>query len=777
MSSPLLERHLFDELKEAVDRGLASGELMTPTQVAEQTGLFRERFGPAVLDGLDGDALLRLLHGRRDSDAKCLMHWLEFKHDDEFAGHSFGGIGGGAAMKYGIYQRHSDGAWMGGSPTRPHVLSLEDAIAKARQQRDELVAGSRVLAGLNEADTTDENYARLQAAMERAAPELSGDGWSHKYWFLIYPDRLDDFHSPRYQRFHLFKLLQMPPDGTGILDFSAPRFVSAGRFLGAARELGVSVTALDGVLNRRNPFHRYWRVGTTHGDTGESEWGAMRDGGFVSIGYRQWIPDLSGVIGQASARDQVREWLLRRYPNAPGTASRVAGQFLRFTQDWSENDLVLACEGRDVLGVGRIRGPYEYDGNLSFPHKRAVEWLTREPWQMPDQEGLQNVVWELGRNASNLLELERRLSRRGVELGPVTYAATPSPLPRLDALDERIDHILRRKCQVILYGPPGTGKTYHALRVAKELAARHAFGKTCRSLTDAESREIPDLVRLCTFHPGYGYEDFVEGLRPRTVNGQMVFEPRDGIFKQLCADAARQPGRQFFLVVDEINRGDVPRIFGELITIIEHDKRDTAIKLPLTGSAFAVPRNVFLIGTMNTADRSISLMDTALRRRFGFVELMPDSKQLAGRNPGELPLGAWLDALNGRLRRHLKRDARNLQIGHAYLLSPQPITSMAEFARILRDDIIPLIEEYCYDDFSTLREILGPELVDVQNGLIRDEMFMPNREQDLILALSFEQMQPIALDQGLASGSLAIETPDEAEADEDGQLDAADAES
>jgi 5-methylcytosine-specific restriction enzyme B len=170
------------------------------------------------------------------------------------------------------------------------VLSLEDAIAKARQQRDELVAGSRVLAGLNAADTTDENYARLQAAMERAAPELSGDGWSHKYWFLIHPDRLDDFHSPRYQRFHLFKLLQMPPDGAGILDFSAPRFVSAGRFLGAARELGVSVTALDGVLNRRNPFHRYWRVGTTHGDSGESEWGAMRDGDFVSIGYRQWAP-------------------------------------------------------------------------------------------------------------------------------------------------------------------------------------------------------------------------------------------------------------------------------------------------------------------------------------------------------------------------------------------------------------------------------------------------------------------------------------------------------
>src|SRR6516225_11769014 len=127
------------------------------------------------------------------------------------------------------------------------MCSLEDAIAKARQQRDELVAGSRVLAGLNEADTTDENYARLQAAMERAAPELSGDGWSHQYWFLIYPDRLDDFHSPRYQRFHLFKLLQMPPDRVGILDSSAPRFICAGRFIAAARELGVPVTTFSRV--------------------------------------------------------------------------------------------------------------------------------------------------------------------------------------------------------------------------------------------------------------------------------------------------------------------------------------------------------------------------------------------------------------------------------------------------------------------------------------------------------------------------------------------------
>ena len=218
--------------------------------------------------------------------------------------------------------------------------------------------------------------------------------------------------------------------------------------------------------------------------------------------------------------------------------------------------------------------------------------------------------------------------------------------------------------------------------------------------------------------------------------------------------------------MDEINRGDLPRIFGELITTIEYDKRDRRIKLPVTGSSFAVPRNIFLIGTMNTADRSISLMDTALRRRFGFVELMPDSTLLVGRKAGGLLLGAWLDALNTRLRRHLKRDARNLQIGHAYLMPLQPITSVAEFARVLRDDIIPLLEEYCYDDFGMLRDILGGELVDAEAGRIREEIFAVNREGDLIQAMLFEEMQPLVLDQEPADSALVGEAPDLTDAGE-----------
>jgi 5-methylcytosine-specific restriction protein B len=702
---------------------------------------------------------------------------LEFKNDEDFAGNQFGGIGGGSALKFGIYQRQSDHAWITGSPQAQQVLSLADAIAVARAQRDELLAGADVLGAADTADISDEAYHRLQAAMEKAAPKLSGDAWAHKYWFLTYPDRIDDFHSPRYQRFHLFKLLQMPPDQAGILDGNAPRFVCAGRFIAAARSFGVPVTIFNTVLNQRDgAFHRYWRIGTTSGHSGESQWPAMRDSSFVSVGWHDHVLDLSEVIGRdrTAAKNQIRDWLLPGYPNDSGTATRKAGEILNLAQGMAERDLVLACEGQTVLGVGRVIGSYKYDPSLTFPHTRPVEWLLLDEWRMPDPEGLRTTAIELGRRSANLLELEQRLFRRDPaaiipRTNVATHTATGS-LPPLDPMSARIDAILRRKEQVILYGPPGTGKTYHATAAANELAARTAFRKTFHDLTEVERKAVTGvdgLVHLCTFHPGFGYEDFIEGLRPKTANGQMTFELRDGIFKRLCTEASKQPSRRFFLVIDEINRGDLPRILGELITVIELDKRDRSITLPVSGLLFVVPTNIFVIGTMNTADRSVSLLDTALRRRFGFIELMPDSTLLAGRKVGGLLIGAWLDAVNLRLRRHLKRDARNLQIGHAYLMPPQPITSVAEFARVLRDDIIPLLEEYCYDDFGMLRDILGTTLVDLDATRIREEVFGANREEELIQALSFEEMQPLVVNQEPMDSPLATEpAADESEAED-----------
>jgi 5-methylcytosine-specific restriction protein B len=380
-----------------------------------------------------------------------MAYWLEFKNDDEFANRRFGGIGGGQAMKYGLYQRQSDQAWMGGATNAPRVLSLEEAVEKARQQRDELLAGDRVLAGLNGLDTSDDSYARLQVEMSRAAPELSGDGWAHKYWFLLHPDKLDDFHSPRLQRFHLLKLLQMPPDRVGILDATAPRFICAGRFVSAASDLRVPITTFSTVLNQRNgPLHRYWKIGTTSASSGESQWPAMRDGGFVSIGWHDDVPNLSQLITQnrGQAKDQIRDWLLPS--RNPGLATRNAGEILNFATVIAENDLVLAVKGQGPLGIGRVTGPYAYDDQLDFPHKRPVEWLSLDKWQMPVAEGPRRTVFELGKSSDNLLSIEEHRFRGESRIGPsvVTPAdaiSATSPLPPLDPLAVRIEAILRRK--------------------------------------------------------------------------------------------------------------------------------------------------------------------------------------------------------------------------------------------------------------------------------------------------------------------------------------------
>jgi len=293
---------------------------------------------------------------------------------------------------------------------------------------------------------------------------------------------------------------------------------------------------------------------------------------------------------------------------------------------------------------------------------------------------------------------------------------------------------------VILYGPPGTGKTYWAERAAFELAAQSNFQMEFDQLSDNQRSLITGdgesigLARTSCFHPAYGYEDFIEGYRPEQAGGQMIFSLRDGVFKRLCKDAQEAPETSFYLIIDEINRGDIPRIFGELMTIIEKDKRGKSITLPTSSEQFKVPSNVYIIGTMNTADRSIALLDAALRRRFGFIELMPDPSVLGDATVEGINLGRWLEALNLRICEHVVRDARNLQIGHSYLLKDdgKPIADFSEFAKALHEEIIPLLEEYCYEDYDTLEKILGSGIVDANDQKIHHELFKLPDDEELL---------------------------------------------
>jgi 5-methylcytosine-specific restriction enzyme B len=759
-----MDPSILQELRARVDEALAAGRF-SEAEVDRQTTLFRENFGPQQLQRADGEALLRVMHGRREDEPRCMMYWLEFKNDDEFSCKLFGGVGGGSALKFGLYNKEPEGLWLTGSPTAQRTISQDVAIELARQQREELVAGAKVLSEFDPAQADDERCSRLDQAMRGAAPNLYSAGWAHKYWFLIHPDRLDTFHSPQYQRFHLLKLREMPPDRVGILDPSASRFACTGRFLQLASELKISTTILGKIIGERSPHHRYWKVGTTSGSTGETQWPVMREGAFVSIGWTQFVPDLSARLQDKDLKSHIAGLIESDY-NDSGTAKRKAGEITNFVKEIAVNDLVLACEGATVLGIGRVTGPYEYRKGLAFPHVRPVEWLSLDSWKQLTIEGPRTTVYQFGKDAQNVLAVEERVNPT-TTCRPSVIAANPSALPPLDPWSVRVETALKRKGQVILYGPPGTGKTFRALAVAKELAARQAFRKPVAQLSDQEHSGllgIDGLVRVCTFHPNWGYEDFLEGIRPTAAaNGVISFAERDGLFKRLCADAVKEPGKHFYLVVDEINRGDIPRIFGELLTVIELDKRDQPIRLPVSGRSFSVPKNVFIVGTMNTADRSISLLDAALRRRFAFIELMPDSKCLTGKSVDGIPLSAWLDALNARLRKHLKRDARNLQVGHAYLMPAVPITSFSDFARVLRDDIIPLIEEYCYDDFGTLQTILGKDLVDLELGRINEELFLTSREEELKGAVFYEEMASYALAEELDSG----EDSNAAEGEED----------
>ncbi len=275
------------------------------------------------------------------------------------------------------------------------------------------------------------------------------------------------------------------------------------------------------------------------------------------------------------------------------------------------------------------------------------------------------------------------------------------------------------------------------------------------------------VVRMCCFHPGYGYEDFLEGYRPVVVDGHMIFLQRDGIFKRLCRDAAAKPEHKFYLIIDEINRGDIPRIFGELLTVLEKNKRGLSMLMPLTGERFQVPENVYLLGTMNTADRSIALLDTALRRRFGFIELMPDSSVLGDAVVGGIPLGPWLDALNRRICDHIGRDARNLQIGHAYLLEGgRPLTDVPKLAKVIQEEIIPLLEEYCYEDYAALESILGQGLVDIHAQQMRSELFEDPRQDDLVQALLAPCPEIATTRPAIASEVMSSAEDDDAPVDE-----------
>ena len=229
----------------------------------------------------------------------------------------------------------------------------------------------------------------------------------------------------------------------------------------------------------------------------------------------------------------------------------------------------------------------------------------------------------------------------------------------------------------------------------------------------AQAAEVIERYRFVTFHQSYSYEDFIEGLRPVLDDeeaGQIRYEIRRGVFVALCARARQDPEHAYALFIDELNRGNVSKIFGELISLIELDKRSGApnaltLTLPYSGTQFSVPANVSIYASMNTADRSLAPLDNALRRRFQFIALEPDYDMLQQYQQGidwqELVLSQLLQVLNDRIEALIGRDYR---LGHAFFAQVQ---NFADLQQVMQHQIIPLLQEYFFDDWQKIRLVLN----------------------------------------------------------------------
>lgn len=353
---------------------------------------------------------------------------------------------------------------------------------------------------------------------------------------------------------------------------------------------------------------------------------------------------------------------------------------------------------------------YGIDNGSDVPRKEYDD----ESFESEDEISIQNVVEAYRERLDTFW-------RWNEELIEEPDSAEYDELPWFETVEKH----LQRKKQIVFHGPPGTGKTYGALNFAKWWIDRGLDEQ------DHFDDAVEDRLRMVTFHPTFSYEDFIEGITAKTRDGDLVYEPDAGVFKEMAEDAveayedadSKADAPRYILIIDEVNRGNIPKIFGETITLIENDKRlgepnEMRDELPHSEDRLVVPPNLYIIGTMNTADRSIALVDAAIRRRFRFRHFPPnyevlydelgfdgeqDVKTKASVEEGE-DLGALsilaLSAINERIR-----DSGNLgkgkQVGHSYLIGG---TTDERLVESWKNEILPLLDEYYFGDMERLKE-------------------------------------------------------------------------
>lgn len=422
---------------------------------------------------------------------------------------------------------------------------------------------------------------------------------------------------------------------------------------------------------------------------GACKWDEFYKRGVMGLGWSE-----IGDFSQYSSKDEMKIAMKDKIdPTKP--YKNDAHATWQFLQEMKPGDIVFAKRGmHSIIGRGVVISEYIYDTTDSdYPNIRKVNWTNSGDWPHPGQAAMKTLT-DITAYTDYVAKLNALIDENedgdGVEQEETLFPEyTPEKFLEDVYMDgdsyDTLVELIRMKRNVILQGAPGVGKTFAAKRLAYSMMG-------CKD---------QNRVMMVQFHQSYTYEDFIEGFRPSSTSSS--FEIKKGAFANFCKKAAEDPDNEYFFIIDEINRGNLSKIFGELFMLIENDKRGNALQLLYSGDKFSVPPKLYIIGMMNTADRSLAMLDYALRRRFAFFEMKPGFESEGFREYKMAFANAKFDSLVDcveKLNAVIAADdslGEGFCIGHSYFCNLSAITDKA-LSNIVEYEMIPLLKEYWYDD-------------------------------------------------------------------------------
>lgn len=422
-------------------------------------------------------------------------------------------------------------------------------------------------------------------------------------------------------------------------------------------------------------------------------WDEFYNLGIMGIGWDD-VTDLK----EFTSKEEIKDYMKKVYD--PSYSYKNNAHCLwQFANEIKIGDVIFVKKGmHKIIGKGVVTSEYIYDSaRETYKHIRKVEWTNKGEWEHPGQAVMKTLTCispypdYVQRLLSLFAEdiLEETSEQIEIKYPPYTKDDFLNKVYMDEDTYNTLTELLEAKYNVILQGAPGVGKTFAAKRLAYSIMGQKDTSR----------------VAMVQFHQSYSYEDFIQGYRPSKDGFELV----NGAFYKFCKEAEEDNERPYFFIIDEINRGNLSKILGELMMLIEKDKRGEKIKLLYSNEWFTVPQNVRINGMMNTADRSLALMDYALRRRFAFFDFAPAFSSEGFKNylsekdsPKLEKLIAAVESLNSTISTD-ESLGDGFRIGHSYFCTDDEITD--EWLKsVVEYEVIPLIKEYWFDEPTKVRD-------------------------------------------------------------------------